>query len=143
MIPSSCDSWSVSMNDESAPRRARRSRLVVGIFLLLLGALLLAVNLGYSLPWGWWQYLPWLLIGVGGWGLLVPSRHLDRSGGVWLLATGMYFLIGMHDLWGLGWGGGWPVFVIAAGLAFILHRHDDVPPTGRDSAGGPAGRGVP
>lgn len=130
------------MNDASAPHRPRRSRLVVGIFLLLLGALLLAANLGYSLPWGWWQYLPWLLIGVGLWGLALPSRHLDRVGGVWMLATGVYFLIGMFELWGLGWSGGWPVFVIAAGLSFMLHRHDDGPPAGPDSAGGSAGNGA-
>lgn len=117
------------MKDESAHRQPRRSRLVVGIFLLIMGALLLAVNLGYALPWGWWQYAPWLLIALGVWGLAVPSRHLDRVGGVWLLATGVYFLFGIFDWWGLGWGGAWPIFVIAAGLGFILHRHEDPPQT--------------
>lgn len=119
------------MNDESA-HRPRRSRLVVGILLLLLGGLLLAVNLGYGLPVGWWHYLPWLLIALGLWGLAVPSRHLDRVGGVWMLATGLYFLIGIFDWWDLGWTGGWPVFVIAAGLGFILHRHEDAPPPGNN-----------
>lgn len=117
------------MNDESAHHRPRRSRLVAGIILLVLGALLLAVNLGYGLPWGWWHYLPWLLIAFGVWGLAVPSRHLDRVGGVWMLATGLYGLFGIHDWWDLGWGGAWPIFVIAAGLGFILHRHDDRPHT--------------
>src|SRR5688500_14849686 len=78
MTMTGSDGWSRSMNDESAQRQPRRSRLVMGIFLLVLGGLLLAVNLGYGLPLGWWQYLPWALIALGVWGLAVPSRHLDR-----------------------------------------------------------------
>jgi hypothetical protein len=113
------------MKDESAPPRPRRSRLVVGIGLLVLGAMMLAVNLGYGLPIGWWQYFPVLFMALGSWGLILPNRHLSRSGGVWLLATGLYCLIGIFDLWDLGWSGAWPIFIIAAGLGFMLHRHDD------------------
>ena len=127
------------MNAESAQHRPRRSRLVMGIFLLVLGGLLLAVNLGYGLPVGWWQFLPWALVAVGGLGLILPTRHMDRVGGVWMLALGLYLLIGFNNWWGLGWAGAWPIFVIAAGLGFILHRHDDrLPPPGQ----GPTGNGV-
>lgn len=127
------------MNDLPSHQRPRRSRLVLGIFLLVLGALLLVVNLGYGLPMGWWEYLPLLLIGFGLWGLILPNRHVDRVGGVWMLATGLYFLIGIFDLWDLGWSGAWPIFVIAAGFGFILHRHDDKQPPANDArAGGPA-----
>lgn len=127
------------MNDLSAPHRPRRSRLVVGIFLLVLGGLLLAVNLGYGLPVGWWQFLPWALIALGVLGLILPTRHMDRGGGIWMVATGLYFLIGINNWWGLGWSGAWPIFVIAAGLGFILHRHDDrLPPAGK----GPSDNGV-
>ncbi len=117
------------MNELSAQHRPRRSRLVAGVFLLVLGGLLLAVNLGYGLPLGWWEYLPWALVAVGAFGLVVPTRHMDRVGGVWMIATGLYVLTSIHNWWGLGWGGAWPVFVIAAGLGFILHRHDDRPPS--------------
>lgn len=117
------------MNDLSAQHRPRRSRLVVGIFLLVVGGLLLAVNLGYGLPAGWWQYLPWALVAIGALGLILPTRHMDRVGGVWMLATGLYFLTGIHNWWGLGWSGAWPIFVIAAGLGFILQRHPDHEPS--------------
>jgi hypothetical protein len=127
------------MSDLSAQHRPRRSRLVVGIFLLVLGGLLLAVNLGYGLPVGWWQFLPWALIALGVLGLILPTRHMDRVGGVWMMATGLYFLTGINNWWGLGWGGAWPIFVIAAGLGFILHRQEDrLPPAGK----GPSGNGV-
>src|SRR5688572_18707352 len=84
------DCWSSWMKDESAPPRPRRSRLVVGIGLLVLGGMMLAVNLGYGLPSGWWQYFPVLFMALGLWGLILPNRHLSRSGGVWLLAIGLY-----------------------------------------------------
>lgn len=108
---------------EASTRNRNQSRLVVGLFLIALGAVLLAVNLGYELPHGWWRFYPFVLIGFGALGVFFPSRHLDRAGGVWLLAAGLYCLEGVFDLLELGWGGAWPVFVIAAGVSFILHQH--------------------
>jgi LiaF transmembrane domain len=72
------------------------------------------------MPFGWWRYFPVPLIALGLWGLVLPTRHLDRSGGIWLLASGLYCLIGVFDLFGLGWGSAWPIFVIAAGLSFLI-----------------------
>jgi hypothetical protein len=60
------------------------------------------------------------LIALGLWGLVLPSRHLDRSGGIWLIASGLYCLIGVFDLLGLSWGTAWPIFVIASGLGFLV-----------------------
>jgi hypothetical protein len=108
------------MEDPKPHRNAARSRLVLGVFLLALGGLMLAINLGYQLPIAWWRYFPVPLIALGVWGLVLPSRHLDRSGGIWLLATGVYCLIGVFGLFSLGWGSAWPIFVIAAGLSFMV-----------------------
>lgn len=120
------------MHDPSSDRNAGRSRLVLGLFLLALGALMLAVNLGFDLPRGWWRYFPLPLMALGLWGLLFPSRHLDRTGGIWLLATGVYCLISLFGLFGLGWGSAWPVFVIAAGLGFIVGRDHCIPGQGEE-----------
>jgi hypothetical protein len=108
------------MEDLKPHRNAGRSRLVLGLFLLALGGIMLAINLGYEMPLGWWRYFPVPLIALGVWGLALPSRHLDRSGGIWLLATGLYCLIGVFDLFGLGWGTAWPIFVIASGFSFLV-----------------------
>ena len=110
------------MEDLKPHRHAGRSRLVLGLFLLALGGLMLAVNLGYGMPIGWWQYFPVPLIALGLWGLVLPSRHLDRSGGVWLLATGLYCLIGVFDCSDLGWGGGLADLRDRGGPELILVR---------------------
>ena len=118
-------------------RRTRdaRSPLVIGLILLVIGAGLLATNLGYTLPFHIWRYWPFVLIVPGLIAIAVPSRHISRSGGVWLLATGVYGAIGVYELFGLGWGSAWPVFVIAAGLAMILDERK------RNGRGGPPPQG--
>ena len=96
------------MEDLKPHRNAGRSRLVLGLFLLALGGLMLAVNLGYQMPIGWWRYFPLPLMALGLLGLVLPTRHLDRSGGIWLFATGLYCLVGVFGMFGLGWGTAWP-----------------------------------
>lgn len=105
-------------------RNTNRSRLTLGIFLMALGLVLLAANLGYELPHGWWRFYPFVLLAFGAIGLVLPSPHLDRSGGVWLTAAGLYCAAGEFDLFNLGWAGAWPVFVIAAGASFMLRGRE-------------------
>lgn len=112
------------MNDSHYGRPVR-SRLVLGLFLLALGAALFAINLGYDLPDGWWRHAPWVLVALGLLGVVWPNQHLSRSGGVWLLATGLYALFGLFNWWGLGFASAWPVFVIAAGAAVLLPAGND------------------
>lgn len=90
---------------------------------MLIGAGLLMVNLGYSLPFSAWHFLPIPLIAVGVWGLSFPGRHLSRAGGAWSLSVGLYLACGIFDLFGLGWGTAWPIFLIGLGLAIILGRN--------------------
>ena len=113
------------MKNATPHRRRQGSPLVAGIILILLGALLLALNLGLGFPLSLWEYWPFLLMAPGLVGVIVPSRHLSRSGGIWLLATGVYCEIGASGLFGLGWFSAWPIFIIAYGLDVIVgsRRH--------------------
>ena len=105
---------------EVAPTRPRhRSPLVLGICLILLGASLLALNLGWRLPFSLRQYWPFALIVPGLVAIAAPSRHLSRSAGIWLLATGIYCEISVTGLFGLGWLSAWPVFIMAYGAEVI------------------------
>src|SRR5262245_24422373 len=95
------------------------SQLLFGLVLLALGGLLLAHNLGFSLPSQLRQIWPLPLLLCGAIGLVFPSRHLGRSGALWLFTSGLYCSIGVFDLFGLGWSA-WPMFVIASGLDIMF-----------------------
>src|SRR5437868_1507388 len=113
---------SSSMPDPSYKSPRERSQLLFGLLLLLLGGVLLANNLGFYLPFKLWKLWPIPLMAVGLLGLLIPGRHLDRSGGFWMFTVGLYCGIGMYGWFGLGWGA-WPLFLIASGVSLIFfHR---------------------
>ena len=102
------------------PRQRHRSPLVMGVVLILAGVLLLMLNLGYGIPPGLWDYWPLAFIVLGLVGIAAPSRHLSRSGGIWMLAVGLYCEISVLQLFDLGWSSAWPIFIIGAGLSVIL-----------------------
>jgi hypothetical protein len=102
-------------------QRPGRSRLAIGIILMLLGASLLLLNIGVNFPWQFWKYFPVPLIAFGLWGLVSPTSHLDRVGGLWLFAAGLYCLFGIFNLFGLGWHDMWPIFIVATGASVMLH----------------------
>jgi hypothetical protein len=100
----------------------RRSPLIMGLVLIVIGAVLLALNLGWGLPLALWDFWPVFLIIPGLVAIVTPSRHLTRSGGVWLLAWGVYCQISTIGFAGLGWFSAWPVFVIAYGLDIVVGK---------------------
>lgn len=104
------------------------NRLIWGLFLIALGALLLAVNLGVELPHRVWNYWPFLIIALGA-ARMIFSRDGD---GFWLVLGGLYGWISIWNVGGLTWGTAWPIFVIAGGLSVLLKpaflrcgRHDE------------------
>jgi len=125
------------MNDVTPQRRRPGSPLVAGIILIVLGALLLALNLGLRFPLSLLDYWPMALIVPGIVAVAVPSRHLSRSGGIWLIATGLYCEIGLTGWFGLGWFSAWPVFIIAYGLDVIFESRssESRSDAGRTAAG--------
>lgn len=111
------------------PRPPRhRSPLLTGVLLIAAGLALMLINLGFGIPRLVWDYWPFALMALGLAGLILPSRHLTRSGGAWLLALGAYCQISIVGLFGLSWSSAWPIFIIAMGVSTILHdcgRGDD------------------
>lgn len=102
-------------------RRRTAARLVFGAFLMLIGGLLIADNLGFDVPVDVWSYWPFLLIALG-----VAKLALDegegRGGGYWLLVAGVYGWLSVFRIAGLHWGTAWPVFLLAAGLWIVIGR---------------------
>lgn len=109
------------IHDGRRDRRRTTTRLVFGAFLMLIGGLLIADNLGFDVPAGVWSYWPFLLIGLG-----VAKLALDegegRSGGFWLVVAGVYGWLSIFRIAGLHWGSAWPVFLLAAGLWILVGR---------------------
>ena len=118
----------------SCNSRRRRSPLATGIVLIVIGTLLLALNLGWGVPVVFWDYWPLMLIVPGLVAIVAPTRHITRSGGIWLVAWGVYCQVGISDWLGLGWFSAWPVFVIAFGIDMIVGQGTE---RGLDDSGKP------
>ncbi len=101
---------------EIVKRAVHRERLVWGLFLIALGALLLLDRFG-----------PWSLPGLGQlWPVLffafALARLLDgRPGGALTLAgLGTWFLAVEFHWYGLTWGNSWPLSLVAVGLGIVV-----------------------
>lgn len=101
-------------------RNGNLNRLIWGFFLIALGAMLLAVNLGMVVPRSVLNYWPFLLIATGGAKLLFANDGKDSGGGFWLVLAGLYGWISIWNLWGLNWATAWPIFVIAGGISVLM-----------------------
>lgn len=112
------------MKDVTPRRQRQRSPLLVGLGLIVVGALMLMFNLGFGFPPGLWRYWPTGLIVLGVIGLVAPNRHLQRAGAIWILAVGVYWQISLLNLFDLGFASAWPIFIIAAGLSVIFDPKD-------------------
>ena len=131
------------MRRDRTERRARRQRgrgagkVVLGFYLMLIGALVFAANVGIDVPHGVWNYWPFLLIAGGG-VRMIYSRSFDE--GYWLLLAGLYCWVSTWNLLGLTWGTAWPIFLVAGGLSMVLEpwlgdgrkRSDPASGTGRE-----------
>ncbi len=108
-------------------RAMRRDRIggpaVGGVILLLIGAVLLAQNLGWHPPDNWWA--AFLLIPAAG-SLIAAIRGYNEDGRMTgrvtgALAAGLIFLVLACALYfGVNWGIFWPIvlMLIGAGLMF-------------------------
>jgi LiaF transmembrane domain len=107
------------MNVEKRQKRIGASRMVLGLYLLLLGGLVLADNLGYEIPGELWSYWPFLLLGLGTVKLVWPGERDERRSGFWLVVVGAYGLLCVFHVFGLTWGNAWPIFLIAYGVLLV------------------------
>jgi Na+/H+-dicarboxylate symporter len=103
--------------------RGGRSHLGLGVILLCIGAVLLALNLGLDVPWHLWKYFPIPMIAFGLWEMLTPAHDSNRVRGLGMLTHGIYCLISVFGLFGLGWATAWPIYIVSLGIA-VLARQD-------------------
>jgi hypothetical protein len=109
------------MRDRSDGERGGRSawHALLGVAFILGGLALLADRAGWldiGPLWHWWP----LILMVLGLARLIFDRPDERSGGIWLLAAGIYCGIGVWEPYGLSWVTGWPVMVVALGATLLF-----------------------
>ena len=96
------------------------SRLVLGLFLILVGALGLAGHWNLLDDRLLWRLWPVLLLGLGGAKLFFPKEPSDRWGGAWLLIVGGWALTCTFGWMGLSWHNAWPILLIGVGGLMAL-----------------------
>jgi hypothetical protein len=101
-------------------RRGSAARLVIGLFLLGLGALMLAGRTGFDAQSAVWRYWPLLLVGLGLVKILWPADGRERVGGFWFILSGAYCWVSVWNLFGLHWGTAWPIFLVGGGVMMIF-----------------------
>lgn len=102
-------------------RNRSMGRAVIGLYLILIGGLLIADNLGFDVRRGVWSYWPLLVVGMGAARIAFSSGDRETIGsGLWILLGGVYCWISTWNLWGLSWHTAWPIFVVAGGLSMIV-----------------------
>ena len=119
------------MRDTGRPRISQ-ARVVFGLVIMLVGALLLLDRLD------WWgirlnvPLWPWLLIVLGVVRLI--DRSVDgrgcmrgRRSAVWLLFVGAWGLLNEYRLFGIDYGHSWPILVIGAGVLIVSRALDRTP----------------
>jgi predicted membrane protein len=102
---------------EKGRRRPEQSRIWAGLFIVIIGAILLARTMGVIFPW-WFFTWPMILVAVG---LFSGFRHGFRGIG-WLIVTavGLVFLADETSLNFILKPYIWPIIIISVGLMIIF-----------------------
>ena len=105
------------MNSPSTTFDARRG--LFGLAVVLVGTLMLLGQLGVIQHVHAWQYVaPAVLIMAGLGRLMVPVQDRRRDGGgLWLVAIGVWLLLGNLRIWPLRHS--WPLLLVVVGLGIV------------------------
>jgi hypothetical protein len=100
--------------------------------LIVIGALFLLHNLGvtdFDFSWHAWP-LFLVLFGVA----RLIDRN-DRSGGLWLIAIGLWLYVNENGIWDLDYGNSWPILLVFGGLMMVgkALREEESPPAESDA----------
>ncbi len=97
------------------------AKLIIGIAIILIGAILLLDNLGYDLGVNILSFWPVILILIGISHLSKPQETRQATSGWILLIVGIIFLLRNLGVIHFGFGVIWPVILIVVGLAILRH----------------------
>jgi predicted membrane protein len=95
------------------------ARVIIALFVIVIGVLFLLENLGVPVSFGIWELWPVVLILVG-LSLLSRTREVSQSLGGWILiAIGVLFLLSNLNIIPYGFIDFWPVILILVGILIL------------------------
>ena len=110
---------------------ASRGRVLFGLVVMLIGALLLGDRFEW---WGIQAHLPlwpWILILLGIAKLSGVRHHPISRVGWWLIAIGLWGVVTEFQVLGFGFRRSWPLVIVIAGLFLIWQAIDRPSPFDR------------
>lgn len=99
-------------------------RIVLGLVVIVLGAMLLLDQIGLLALDTSWRLWPFALLAMGLARLTDSDRNLQGRGGgrasaAWLLFVGVWGLVSEFRLFGFDYRTSWPMLMIAAGVLIV------------------------
>lgn len=126
------------MTDSDEGRRI--SRLIGGMLLILVGALLVLQNRGVLHAGSFSDYWPMLLVWIGATRLLAGNHGGHAASGAVILVLGVFCQLDRFGWIGVSLSQLWPLFLVAAGVVLILEgvrsRRSPAGPASPGAAGG-------
>ena len=96
-------------------------RLIIGIAIVLVGALSLLANLGFHVDIHLWDYWPVILILIGLSMIFKGPEYRSSFGGSLFLIVGILFLLNNFEIIHFGMGIFWSIIIILIGVAILKH----------------------
>ncbi len=94
-------------------------QLGVGVFLLVIGSILLLDNFDIINTPSIWNFWPLILIIIGIGKLLDARLPQEYQKAFWMLFLGTWFLISELHLFGLSYHNSWPILLIGFGIGML------------------------
>ncbi len=105
---------------ERHPEERDRGRLVGGVILMVVGAILLLGRLDVLRSDGLGRYWPMILVAIGAAKLLGAAERRHPGNAVWLIFIGVWAQANVLHWLGLTWHNSWPIVLIFIGLRVLV-----------------------
>ena len=101
--------------------RIFNTRLIIGVAIVLVGALSLLANLGFHVDIHLWDYWPVILILIGLSMIFKGPEYRSSFSGSIFLVVGILFLLNNFEIIHFGMGIFWSIIIILVGIAILKH----------------------
>jgi hypothetical protein len=100
-------------------QRRLHSQLGAGIFLLIIGIILLLDNFNILDVGSVWKFWPAIIIAIGLWKLLDAQVAREYQKAFSMLFIGSWLFISELHIFGLSYGNSWPILLIGIGISML------------------------